>query len=109
LAPVKCAVLPLKRNEEKLVEKARAITQQLKPHFKVLYDDTGSIGKLYRRQDAIGTPFCVTVDFDTLEDHCVTLRNRDTLAQERIPIDKLAERISPEVSITALLQKLSGE
>ena len=109
LAPVKCAVLPLKRNEEKLVEKARAITQQLKPHFKVLYDDTGSIGKLYRRQDAIGTPFCVTVDFDTLEDHCVTLRNRDTLAQERIPIDKLAERISPEVSITALLQKLSRE
>jgi glycyl-tRNA synthetase len=91
LAPVKVAVFPLKRNETKLVKKAKAIFKELKEHFPVMYDDTGSIGRLYRRQDEIGTPFCITVDFETLEKDDVTVRWRDTMEQERVPIAKLVE------------------
>ena len=70
------------------------------------YDDAGSIGKRYRRQDAIGTPYCVTVDHQTLEDNCVTLRNRDTMQQERVAISELNNIIADRVSITSLLKTL---
>ncbi len=106
LAPVKCTVLPLKRNEPALVEKAQGIFNLLKRHFICQYDDTGSIGKLYRRQDAIGTPFCVTVDFDTLEDDTVTIRERDSLEQQRVPIDRLSAIIGEKVDMGALLAGL---
>ncbi|RMD68648.1 MAG: glycine--tRNA ligase, partial [Bacteroidetes bacterium] len=106
LAPVKCAVLPLKRNDDQLVSKARQIFDTLKYSFNCQYDDTGSIGKLYRRQDAIGTPYCITVDYDTLEDGTVTLRERDTLQQERVPIERVAEIVRARVSMEALLRQL---
>jgi glycyl-tRNA synthetase len=88
LAPMKVAVLPLSRNE-KLVPTAREVTAPLREHWMIDYDDAGSIGRRYRRQDEVGTPFCVTVDFDSLEDHAVTVRDRDTMAQDRIPIADL--------------------
>ena len=94
LAPVKAAVLPLSK---KLEEKAKEIETILCKYMNVVYDDTGSIGKRYRRQDAIGTPFCVTVDFDTLEDNAVTVRDRDTMQQVRMPINKLAEYLAVKV------------
>jgi glycyl-tRNA synthetase len=84
LAPIKVAVFPLKKNEPRLVEKARAIKDELRrAGVRAVYDDTGAIGKLYRRQDEIGTPWCVTVDFKTLEDDTVTVRDRDSMQQER--------------------------
>ena len=70
----------------------------LSRHFMVEFDDAGSIGKRYRRQDEIGTPFCITYDFDSVEDGCVTVRDRDTMAQERIAIDKLVEYISEKIT-----------
>lgn len=94
LAPIKCAVFPLLKNKPELVEKARGLARELKPHFYTVYDDTAAIGKLYRRQDEIGTPFCVTVDMDTLTDGQVTVRNRDTMAQERMPMDKVQGMVS---------------
>lgn len=84
LAPVKAAVLPLSK---KLSEHAEPLYASLSKKFMVEYDEAGSIGKRYRRQDEIGTPFCITVDFDSLEDGCVTVRHRDSMAQERIPIE----------------------
>ncbi len=90
LAPIKAAILPLKRNEPRIVEKARYIFNLLKSRLVVQYDDTGSIGKLYRRQDEIGTPFCLTVDYETIEkDNAVTVRDRDSMTQQRIPVDEL--------------------
>ena len=92
LAPFKCAVLPLSK---KLGDKAREIQTELSKYFMVDYDDAGSIGKRYRRQDEIGTPYCITVDFQTVgsdseeADHAVTIRNRDTMDQVRVPIDQL--------------------
>ncbi|PRX69385.1 glycyl-tRNA synthetase [Nonomuraea fuscirosea] len=86
LAPVKAAVLPLSRNAD-LSPKARDLAAQLRRRWNVEFDDAGAIGRRYRRQDEIGTPFCITVDFDTLEDHAVTIRERDSMAQERISID----------------------
>jgi len=95
LAPIKAAILPLKRNEPRIVEKARGIFQLLKDNWTVQYDDTGSIGKLYRRQDEVGTPFCMTVDFDTIEkDDAVTIRDRDTMEQVRVKISDLVSHIS---------------
>ena len=91
LAPIKCAVFPLLKNRPELVEKARRLARDLKPHFYTVYDDTAAIGKLYRRQDEIGTPFCVTVDVDTVTDGQVTLRNRDTMTQERLPMEKVGD------------------
>jgi len=90
LAPVKAAVLPLVRNKPEIVEKAKKVFDMLKEYFMIQYDETGSIGRRYRRQDEIGTPFCITIDFDTLKDNTVTLRHRDTMKQERIKIDELA-------------------
>ncbi len=102
IAPVKVAVLPLKRNEERLVSKAKDIFNQLKFSFNCQYDDTGSIGKLYRRQDAIGTPFCVTVDFESLDDNTVTIRERDSLKQERVPIEKVESIVREKVDMKQL-------
>ncbi|MCT2584904.1 glycine--tRNA ligase [Actinophytocola gossypii] len=88
LAPVKVAVLPLSRNAD-LTPKARDIAAALRRHWNVDFDDAGAIGRRYRRQDEIGTPFCVTVDFDSLNDHAVTVRERDSMVQQRISVDKL--------------------
>ena len=90
LAPVKAAVLPLSRNE-KLSPKARDLAAELRKHWNIEFDDAQGIGKRYRRQDEIGTPFCVTVDFDTLDDQAVTIRERDTMTQERVALDKVVE------------------
>jgi glycyl-tRNA synthetase len=86
LAPIKTAVLPLSK---KLSEEAQRLTVDLRKRFHTAFDVTGSIGKRYRRQDEIGTPYCVTFDFDSLEDHKVTVRERDTTQQERIAVDAL--------------------
>ena len=91
LAPIKAAVLPLVKNKPDVVKKAKEVYDLLKPHFSVQYDEAGSIGRRYRRQDEIGTPFCITCDFDTLEKNDVTLRDRDTMEQKRIKIDELIE------------------
>jgi glycyl-tRNA synthetase len=88
LAPVKVAILPLSRNEQ-LVPTARSVHDVVKGRWMTDYDDAGSIGRRYRRQDEVGTPFCVTVDFDTLEDRQVTVRERDAMTQERLPIEHL--------------------
>jgi glycyl-tRNA synthetase len=88
LAPIKVAVLPLSRNEA-LVPEAKRVHDLVKPEWVTRYDDAGAIGRRYRRQDEVGTPFCVTVDFDSLEDRQVTVRERDTMQQDRIPIDSL--------------------
>ena len=105
LAPVKLAVMPLVKKDG-LPEKAREIIDELKFHFNCKYDEKDSIGKRYRRQDAIGTPYCVTVDHDSLTDGCVTLRDRDTMTQERVPISSLRGLLEDKVSITSLLKKL---
>ena len=91
LAPIKVAVLPLKKNNDQIVTAARGIKRDLQAggEMRTVYDDTAAIGKLYRRQDEVGTPFCVTVDFQSLEDQTVTVRDRDTMAQERIAIADL--------------------
>ena len=94
VAPIKAAILPLSK---KLEEKAREIEQLLNKYFNVLYDDTGSIGKRYRRQDAIGTPFCITIDFDTENDGAVTIRERDSMAQIRLPIGELKAYLEEKV------------
>ena len=86
IAPVKVGILPLSK---KLAEPAQAIHDELAKYWNVEYDDRGNIGKRYRRQDEIGTPYCVTYDFDSENDHCVTIRERDSMAQERVPIDQL--------------------
>ena len=86
LAPVKVAVFPLLKNRPELVEKAKNIFNDLKQNFMCEFDDNGNIGKRYRRQDEIGTPYCVTVDFESLENHTVTVRDRDTMKQKRIAI-----------------------
>ncbi|MFC5730777.1 MULTISPECIES: glycine--tRNA ligase [Nocardioides] len=88
LAPVKVAVLPLSRNAD-LTPKAKAVAAELRQAWTVDFDDSGAIGRRYRRQDEIGTPYCVTVDFDTLDDQAVTVRERDSMSQERIALDKL--------------------
>jgi glycyl-tRNA synthetase len=88
LSPVKAAILPLSRNEA-LSPIAKTLAADLRQFWNVDFDDAGAIGRRYRRQDEIGTPFCVTVDFDSLEDNAVTVRDRDTMAQQRVPIDAL--------------------
>lgn len=106
LAPVKLAVMPLTKKDG-LPEQARAIYDDLKFHFNCQYDEKDSIGKRYRRQDAIGTPYCITVDHDTATDGCVTLRDRDTMQQERVPVESLRQRLEEAVSLTSLLKKLA--
>ena len=95
IAPYKVAVLPLTKKQS---EKAEEVYATLAKHFSVEFDVAGQIGKRYRRQDAIGTPYCVTVDFDTMEDNTVTVRNRDTMEQVRLPIDQLVDYIQDKIT-----------
>ena len=103
MAPIKCSVLPLLKNNEQLVAKAKEIGDLLRPHMNVFYDETGAIGRRYRRQDEIGTPFAVTVDFETLGEKdralqdTVTLRDRDSMKQERVPITELVSILTSRV------------
>jgi glycyl-tRNA synthetase len=97
LAPTKAAVFPLTKKEP-VASVARRLYDDLKGDYRIFYDDSGSIGRRYRRQDEAGTPFCVTVDFDTIEDKQVTIRDRDTLQQERIPIRTVRERLQNLIS-----------
>ncbi len=99
LAPVKVAVLPLAKNKPEIVGLAKSLKQQLQPAMRAVYDDTGGIGKLYARQDEIGTPFCVTVDHQSLEDEAVTVRDRDTWEQERIKISELKEHLRERLEV----------
>ena len=97
LAPVKAAILPLVKKDG-MPEKAQGLYRELKKHFKVEYDDGGAVGRRYRRQDEIGTPFCITIDGDTLKDDTVTIRDRDTLQQRRIPINSVLDEIRKALS-----------
>ena len=94
VAPYKAAILPLSK---KLEGKAREVEQQLAKYLNVIYDDTGSIGKRYRRQDAVGTPYCITIDFETENDGAVTIRDRDTMEQIRLPIGELRAYLEEKV------------
>jgi glycyl-tRNA synthetase len=105
LAPIKLAVLPLVKKDG-LPGKAREIMDQLKIDFMCQYDEKDSIGRRYRRQDAIGTPYCITVDHQTLEDNTVTIRDRDSMEQERVQIDELARIVDEKVSMKKLLKKV---
>ncbi len=93
LAPVKAAVLPLSRNEQ-LSPKARDLAAELRKNWNVDFDDAGAIGRRYRRQDEVGTPFCITVDFDTLDDQAVTIRHRDDMSQERVSLDQVTSYLA---------------
>jgi glycyl-tRNA synthetase len=93
LAPIKVAVLPLAKNKPEIVRLAKEIKRSLQPVMRAVYDDTGGIGKLYARQDEIGTPFCVTVDHQSLEDEAVTVRDRDTWEQERVKVADLRQHL----------------
>jgi glycyl-tRNA synthetase len=103
MAPIKCAVFPLLKNKEQLVAKAKEIVALLRPHMYVFYDESGAIGRRYRRQDEVGTPFGVTVDFETLGEKdanlrdTVTLRERDTMKQERVKISDLPGILSARI------------
>ncbi|MEK7160978.1 MAG: His/Gly/Thr/Pro-type tRNA ligase C-terminal domain-containing protein, partial [Patescibacteria group bacterium] len=97
VAPYKVAVFPLLANKDSLVNKAREIYQELKEDFNCAWDERGNIGKRYRSQDEIGTPYCVTVDFDSLEKGDVTVRDRDSMKQERIKIEELKEYFTKKI------------
>jgi len=97
LAPIKVAVLPLSRNE-KLVPKAREVFDLAKGRWMCDYDDAGSIGRRYRRQDEVGTPFCVTVDFESLDDDAVTVRDRDSMGQDRLPVEQLSRHLGERLT-----------
>jgi glycyl-tRNA synthetase len=105
LAPIKVAILPLTKKDG-LPEKARTIQDKLKFVGRTFYEEKDTIGKRYRRMDAIGTPYCITIDHQTLEDNTVTLRDRDTMQQERISIDSLEKLIAEKVDMNVLLRKL---
>ena len=105
IAPVKAAVLPLVKKDG-LPELAQQIMNDLKYDFNCQYEEKDSIGKRYRRQDAIGTPFCITVDHESLNDNCVTLRDRDTMQQSRVPIAELRRIIDEKVNMNNLLRNL---
>ena len=93
LAPVKAAVLPLSRHAD-LSPKARDVAAELRKWWNIEFDDAGAIGRRYRRQDEVSTPFCVTVDFDSLEDNAVTVRQRDDMTQERVAMDAVADYLA---------------
>jgi glycyl-tRNA synthetase len=105
LAPVKLAIMPLVKKDG-LPEIAEKILHDLKFEFNCQYDDKDSIGRRYRRQDAIGTPYCITIDHQTLDDRTVTIRYRDSMEQDRVMIDQLQDIIKEKVSIGTLLKKL---
>lgn len=102
LAPIKAAIFPLVRNKPEIVEKAKEIFNSLKSKFMCEFDDNGNIGKRYRRQDEIGTPYCVTVDYDTMEDNTVTVRDRDSMEQERVNILELDEYLKDKLGFFKL-------
>jgi glycyl-tRNA synthetase len=97
LAPYKAAVFPLLANKPELVEKAKKIYKDLRSNFVTLYDGRGNIGKRYFAQDEVGTPYCITVDFQTLEDDTVTVRDRDTMKQDRVRVSDLVNLISKKI------------
>ena len=97
LAPVKAAVFPLSKKEP-VSTVARELYDEIKGDYRVFYDESGAIGRRYRRQDEAGTPFCVTVDFDTLDDKQVTIRDRDSMEQERVPMSEVRERLQKLIS-----------
>jgi glycyl-tRNA synthetase len=99
LSPIKVAVLPLAKNKPEIVSMAKAVKRELQPSMRAVYDDTGGIGKLYARQDEIGTPFCVTVDHQSLEDEAVTVRDRDTWEQERVKASELSEHLKKRMGL----------
>ncbi|MBA3438327.1 MAG: glycine--tRNA ligase [Pyrinomonadaceae bacterium] len=101
LAPIKVAVLPLAKNRPEIVQMAKDIKRTLQPAMRAVYDDTGGIGKLYARQDEIGTPFCVTIDHQSLEDEAVTVRDRDTWEQQRIKVADLREHLQKQLQVTS--------
>ena len=105
LAPIKAAVLPLVKKDG-LAEKGEAIAQSLKSSFRTVYDDGGAIGKRYTRQDLIGTPYCIAVDYQTMEDDTVTIRHRDSMEQERVSISELKEKIGYQVSMERILENI---
>lgn len=105
LAPVKAAILPLTKKDG-LPDKGKAIFDQLKYDFNIIYEEAGSIGKRYTRQDLIGTPFCIAVDHQTLEDDTVTIRHRDTTEQERVPIADLHGRLATACSFKNVFEKI---
>lgn len=105
LAPVKAAILPLIKKDG-LPEQAQKIVDDLKYDFNVVYDEKDSIGKRYRRQDAIGTPLCITIDHDTLQDGCVTVRYRDTMRQDRVPVSGLHALVEKEAGFKELYKKI---
>jgi glycyl-tRNA synthetase len=105
LAPIKAAVLPLVKKDG-LAEKAQEIANSLKSSFRTIYDDGGAIGKRYTRQDLIGTPYCIAVDYQTMEDNTVTIRHRDSMEQERIAISALKEKIGYEVAMERILEAI---
>lgn len=105
IAPTKLAIFPLVKKDG-LPEYAQKIFNDLKYDYNVMYEDKDAIGKRYRRQDAIGTPYCITVDHDTLKDNTVTIRDRDTMTQERVSVDSLRELIDPKVNMKSLLKNL---
>lgn len=107
LAPTKAAILPLVKKDG-LPEIARKIVDDLKWDFNVVYDEKDAVGRRYRRQDAVGTPFCITVDHDTLEDNTVTFRHRDTMEQKRVKIEELSNIIKQEVDVRSWLQKMEA-
>ena len=104
LAPIKAAILPLAKNKPEIVGMAKAIKRSLQPVLRAVYDDTGGIGKLYARQDEIGTPLCVTVDHQSLEDEAVTVRDRDTWEQERVKVTDLAEHLQRRLKASTPVQ-----
>jgi len=106
LSPIKCAILPLLKNHEGLVKAARDVEAKLKLATNVVYDEKDAIGRRYRRQDAIGTPYCVTIDHQTLEDQTVTIRDRDTLEQKRIPVDQVVTQVFTNTTMINLFSKI---
>ena len=106
LAPVKAAVLPLVKNNDELAAKSEKLFKDLKGFFNTQYDDKDTIGRRYRRQDAIGTPYCVTVDFQSLEDNTITVRDRDNLEQIRMSIDELVSYLDQKTNMRNLLLSL---
>jgi glycyl-tRNA synthetase len=102
LAPIKCAIMPLLKNKEELTTKATEVFNLLKVHVKCQYDEKDAIGRRYRRQDAIGTPYCVAIDFETLENNTVTIRDRDTMQQERVNIADLPKILVEKTNMTQL-------
>jgi len=106
LAPIKAAILPLVKKDG-LPEIAKRILVDLQWDFNVVYDEKDAVGRRYRRQDALGTPFCITVDHDSLEDHCVTIRHRDSMKQQRVKIEDLKTIIENEVAMKHWLKKIN--